>query len=121
MSFYEDRIFPIALDIALAGVKDTRRSIIGSAEEKVLEVGIGNGANLPFYSDKATEVVGIEPCEAMVGMAQKKVDKLAGKSNGFNADKYKLHVGGGEALNFENDSFDTAIACQFLSLPLYYQ
>jgi len=118
MSFYEDRIFPIVLDIALAGVKDTRQSIIASAEGRVLEVGIGNGANLPFYTYKATEVVGIEPCEAMVGMAQKKVDKLAAESTSFNSDKYMLHVGGGEALEFEDNSFDTVVACLvFCTIP----
>ena len=92
MSFYENHIFPIALDIALMGVKQTRQEMIASAEGKVLEVGIGNGANLQYYTDKASEVVGIEPCQAMVDMAQKKVDKLEG-----GADKFALHVGGGSA------------------------
>lgn len=118
MSFYEDRIFPIVLDIALSGVKDTRQSIIASAEGRVLEVGIGNGANLPFYTHKASEVVGIEPCEAMVNMAQKKVDKLAAESASFNSDKYMLYVGRGEALEFEENSFDTVVACLvFCTIP----
>lgn len=113
MSFYENHIFPIALDIALMGVKQTRQEMIASAEGRVLEVGIGNGANLQYYTDKASEVVGIEPCEAMVNMAQKKVDKLDGLT-----DKYKLHVGGGEALPFADDSFDTAVACLvFCTIP----
>ena len=113
MSFYENHIFPIALDIALMGVKQTRQEMIASAEGKVLEVGIGNGANLQYYTDKASEVVGIEPCQAMVDMAQKKVDKLEG-----GADKFALHVGGGEALPFEDNSFDTAVACLvFCTIP----
>ena len=53
MSFYEDKIFPYALDVALAGVKQTRIDVISEAQGRVLEIGIGNGANLPFYSNKA--------------------------------------------------------------------
>ncbi len=119
MSFYEDKIFPIALDIALAGIADTRRELIESAEGRVLEVGIGNGANLQYYTDKATEVVGVEPCAAMVDMAQKKVDKLVANSAGTTPrEKYQLKVGGGEDLDLEDNSVDTAVACLvFCTIP----
>ncbi|HBC57453.1 MAG TPA: SAM-dependent methyltransferase [Gammaproteobacteria bacterium] len=119
MSFYEDRIFPVALDIALAGIADTRRELIQSAQGRVLEVGIGNGANLRYYTDRATEVVGVEPCAAMVDMAQKKVDKLIADSEGkISRDKYQLKVGGGENLDLEDNSVDTAVACLvFCTIP----
>lgn len=119
MSFYEDKIFPVALDIALAGIADTRRALIECAEGRVLEVGIGNGANLRYYTDRATEVVGVEPCAAMVDMAQKKVDKLIADSAGASThQKYHLKVGGGENLELEDNSVDTVVACLvFCTIP----
>lgn len=51
MRFYEDKIFPRALDIALAGARQTRIDLGSQASGRVLEVGIG--ANLPRHSDKA--------------------------------------------------------------------
>ncbi|PCJ20177.1 MAG: SAM-dependent methyltransferase [Gammaproteobacteria bacterium] len=119
MSFYEDKIFPYALDIALAGVKQTRIDVISQAQGRVLEIGIGNGANLPFYSKKATEVVGIEPCSAMVDMAAERLEKLASQGElALEMDQYNLQVGSGEALPYENDSFDTAVACLvFCTIP----
>lgn len=119
MSFYEDKIFPYALDIALAGVKQTRIDVISEAQGRVLEIGIGNGANLPFYSNKATEVVGIEPCGAMVDMAEGRLKKLADQGKlALEMSQYDLQVGSGEALPFEDNSFDTAVACLvFCTIP----
>lgn len=119
MSFYEDKIFPYALDIALAGVKQTRIDVISEAQGRVLEIGIGNGANLPFYSNKASEVVGIEPCAAMVDMAGDRLKKLSDKGElSLSMDQYSLQVGSGEALPYEDNSFDTAVACLvFCTIP----
>lgn len=119
MSFYEDKIFPYALDIGLAGVKPTRIDLVSEASGRVLEVGIGNGANLPFYTNKATQVVGIEPCAAMVDMARDRLRQLSeeGKLE-LRLDQYDLQVGSGEELPFPDDSFDTGIACLvFCTIP----
>ena len=119
MSFYEDKIFPLALDIALAGVKQTRIDLVSQARGRVLEIGIGNGANLPFYSNQAVEVVGIEPCEAMVKMAGDRLKVLSEQSKlALRLNQYDLRVGGGERLPFDDNSFDTAVACLvFCTIP----
>lgn len=119
MSFYEDKIFPRALDIALAGARQTRMDLISQASGRVLEVGIGNGANLPFYSAKAAQVVGIEPCAAMVQMAHERLACLDRQSQlALRLDQYELQVGSGEELPFADATFDTAIACLvFCTIP----
>jgi len=119
MSFYEDKIFPYALDIALVGIKQARKDLISSAEGRILEIGMGNGANLAHYSDKADEVVGIEPCAAMVEMASGRLDKLHQKSKlKLKREQYDLQVGSGEELPYDDNSFDSAIACLvFCTIP----
>ena len=119
MSFYEDNIFPYCLDIALYGLKQARIDLLASAKGKVLEIGIGNGANLPYYSNNANKVVGIEPCAAMVHLAEKKIQKMHDKSElSLHPEQYQLDVGSGEELPYEDNSFDTAIACLvFCTIP----
>ena len=119
MSFYEDKIFPYALDIALAGIQQARIDLVSSAKGRVLEIGMGNGANLPHYSAEADEVVGIEPCSAMVSMAENKLAKLDKKSKlNIKREQYNLQVGSGEELPHEDNSFDSAIACLvFCTIP----
>ena len=50
-AFTKIKIFPRALDIALAGARQTRLDLGSQASGRVLEVGIGT--DLPGYSDKA--------------------------------------------------------------------
>ncbi|HNJ87526.1 MAG TPA: SAM-dependent methyltransferase, partial [Agitococcus sp.] len=61
MSFYADYIFPVVLDVATKPLKPQRQQTIALAKGRVLEIGIGTGANLPFYGSNASEIIGIEP------------------------------------------------------------
>ena len=42
-------------------LKAYRERIAGLAEGRVLEIGIGSGMNLPFCTERATEILGLEP------------------------------------------------------------
>ena len=72
---------------------------------------MGNGVNLPFYTSSAKQVVGLEPCEAVIAKARRKLRNWA--DNGMlqlGEKHYDLVVGGAEQLQFEDNSFDTIIA-----------
>jgi ubiquinone/menaquinone biosynthesis C-methylase UbiE len=54
-----------------------RARVIPRAAGRVLEVGIGSGLNLPFYSSQVTEVYGIDPSAQLLKMAARRTDGLA--------------------------------------------
>ena len=72
MGFYGDVILPRLLDLAMRN-KDLvpfRERVIGAAEGRVLEIGVGSGRNLPFYRAPVTEVLALEPAPRLVSMAR---------------------------------------------------
>jgi protein-L-isoaspartate O-methyltransferase len=48
-----------------------RRLLIPAAEGRVLEIGIGSGLNLPFYSRNVARVIGLEPSPRLLAMARR--------------------------------------------------
>ncbi len=107
MSFYTNKIYPWILDntdpkelaaLRLSNLKDTKGEI--------LEVGIGTGANLPFYPKEIKRITAVEPSESMHQRAQIKAYK-----NNITIDWYQ---GKGESLKFSDDSFDTVVSSGLL-------
>jgi ubiquinone/menaquinone biosynthesis C-methylase UbiE len=47
-----------------------RRRLTQEASGRVLEIGVGSGINLPLYSDRVTQVIGIEPSAPLLAMAR---------------------------------------------------
>ena len=47
-----------------------RNRVISGAQGRVLEVGIGSGLNLFHYADSAEHVIGIDPSEKLLSMAE---------------------------------------------------
>lgn len=105
MSFYEDRIFPPVMEWATRVFRNDIAQLIAKAQGRVLEIGAGTGANLDFYSDQVAEVIGIEPVEAMLETARQKVQQ---SPRGV---PVSLQVGDARHLPFEDDSFDSVVAC----------
>ncbi|MGE5139175.1 MAG: class I SAM-dependent methyltransferase, partial [Rudaea sp.] len=75
-----------------------REAILGDATGRVVEIGIGTGASLPYYH-KADKIVGVDPDPAWMRRAQKRAEDL-----GLDVE---LHHGMAEALPFPESSFDT--------------
>ena len=105
MGWYEDRIFPHLLDWATRPLTPQRRELIASAHGRVLELGVGTGANLPWYSEQASEIHGIEPAGALLELARQQADKCEQPS------RFHFHQCGAESLPFPDQHFDCVIAC----------
>jgi len=74
MSFYKDYIYPYLVDILgdPAPILKVRQQIIPLAQGKVLEVGVGSGANFIHYdSSKVSKLYALEPNPGMIRLAER--------------------------------------------------
>jgi ubiquinone/menaquinone biosynthesis C-methylase UbiE len=78
----------------------TREWVCAQAKGDVLEIAIGTGLNLPFYSD-AVRLTGVELSPAMIEVARARAEELDRE--------VELRLGDAEALEFADASFDTVI------------
>ena len=72
MSFYRHHVFPCLLHLAMRQktLLPFRRRVIGAAEGRVLEVGIGSGLKLPLYGSSVRSIIGLEPSPELLLMAR---------------------------------------------------
>ena len=75
MGFYQHYILPRIIDVSMRNKETTRlRSTwIPRARDEVLEVGIGSGLNLAFYSSQVERVYGVDPSLELQRMARKRL------------------------------------------------
>ncbi len=75
MSFYAKYILPRLIDLAMRNRDTTRLRAewIPQAHGEVLEIGIGSGLNLPFYSREVQHVYGVDPSAELQQMARKRI------------------------------------------------
>ena len=78
MGFYARYVLPRLIDLAMQdkGATQLRSTWIPRAKGDVLEVGIGSGLNLPFYSTKVRRVFGLDPSLELQQMARKRAATL---------------------------------------------
>jgi len=74
MGLYAKYIWPVLIDVGMRN-KDTTRlraAWIPHARGDVLEIGIGSGLNLPYYSPDVQRVYGVDPSLELQRMARKR-------------------------------------------------
>ncbi|PYU05600.1 MAG: SAM-dependent methyltransferase [Acidobacteria bacterium] len=74
MGLYAKYIWPVLIDVGMRN-KDTTRlraAWIPHARGDVLEIGIGSGLNLPYYSPEVQRVYGVDPSLELQRMARKR-------------------------------------------------
>lgn len=112
MGFYEDHVFPHLLDRATRPLQRDREALVTEAGGRVLELGVGTGANFPFYGDRATEIHGIEPGGALLEKARQQAQRCP------LPERFILTQASAEALPYPEDYFDTVVACLvFCTIP----
>lgn len=74
MGWYTQHVLPRVIDAAMRNKETTRLRAdwISQARGEVLEVGIGSGLNLPFYSSQVQRVYGLDPSVELLRMARQR-------------------------------------------------
>jgi len=89
---------------------ELRQKVLGQVTGKVLEVGVGTGKNLAFYSTTCIDVTGIDFSPGMLAKAKARVKDT-------NVPVRLLEMDA-QHMTFPDSSFDTVVAtCVFCSVP----
>jgi ubiquinone/menaquinone biosynthesis C-methylase UbiE len=112
MGFYQDKILPFVIHLAMRqrNLAAYRGRVVPAAEGRVLEIGIGSGLNLPFYSQKAERVIGLDPSPSLLSMARHAARPSLGS--------VEFVEGSAEAIPLEDRAVDTVVTTWTLcSIP----
>ena len=103
MGFYQNYVVPWLTHLSMRQTQlvPYRSRVVANATGRVLEVGIGSGLNLPFYSRSVNEIVGLDPSARLLEMA----DEVARQSSV----PVELIEGTAEAIPIEAASIDTVL------------
>lgn len=74
MGFYAKHILPRFIDLAMRNRETARlrAAWLPQAHGDVLEIGVGSGLNLPFYSSQVRRVYGLDPSTELLQIARKR-------------------------------------------------
>jgi hypothetical protein len=66
MGFYRNYVVPWLTHLSMqqAQLVPFRKRVVSGATGQVLEIGIGSGLNLPFYSQNVKQIIGIDPSQS---------------------------------------------------------
>jgi len=103
MGLYRRFILPRIIDCVMKdeAAAARRSELIPQATGAVLEVGIGSGLNLPFYSSAVTRLHGVDASAPLLSMARKKIDRLSFP--------VELACQSAEQLPVDRESIDTVV------------
>ena len=112
MNFYKEQIVPLLINMAMRqrNLAAYRSRVVPAAEGRVIEIGIGSGLNLPFYSRNAEHIIGLDPSPKLLLMARRHPQP--------DASPVKLVEGSAEAIPFGNASADTVVTTWTLQFPM---
>ena len=103
MSFYTEKILPYLLHTAMRQetLAAYRQRVVPAAEGRVLEIGVGSGLNLPFYSRATTQLIGLDPSPRLLSMARRASEGVALP--------VELLEGSADAIPLDDHSVDTVV------------
>jgi ubiquinone/menaquinone biosynthesis C-methylase UbiE len=103
MSFYERYVLPNLIHLAMRNraLASYRSAIVGRARGTVLEVGVGSGANLPYYGASVEQLYALEPSPPLLARARDLAQRMPFA--------VELLPGRGEALPLADASVDTVV------------
>jgi ubiquinone/menaquinone biosynthesis C-methylase UbiE len=78
VALYSRLILPRLIDLVMRNKEAAghRARILPAAMGSVLEVGIGSGLNLPFYTSQVKQLFGVDPSGALLNMARPKAERV---------------------------------------------
>jgi ubiquinone/menaquinone biosynthesis C-methylase UbiE len=112
MGFYQDQIVPLLINLSMRqkNLVPYRNRVVPAAEGRVLEIGIGSGLNLPFYSSDTRQVIGLEPSAKLLAMTR--------RSGRAASRRVEFIEGSAETIPLERGSIDTVLTTWTLcSIP----
>jgi ubiquinone/menaquinone biosynthesis C-methylase UbiE len=112
MGIYQDRVLPHLINLSMrkTDLAAYRGRVVPAAEGRVLEIGIGSGLNLPFYSQNVQHLIGLDPSPKLLAMARRAGFRGSGG--------IELIEGSAEAIPLDTASVDTVVTTWVLcSIP----
>jgi ubiquinone/menaquinone biosynthesis C-methylase UbiE len=102
-----DRLFAMTYDRQIAraeeaGLRAMRKQLLAGAAGRVIEIGAGTGANVPWYGPGVESLTVTEPVQPMVRKLEKRVRELGSDATVLRAPA--------EDLPFESGTFDVAVS-----------
>jgi ubiquinone/menaquinone biosynthesis C-methylase UbiE len=103
MGLYQDHVVPVLIDLSMRQRNLTayRHRIVPAAEGRVLEIGVGSGRNLPFYTVRVQRVIGLDPSSKLLSMARRALLRVV--------PPVEFVEGSAEAIPLADASIDTVV------------
>jgi ubiquinone/menaquinone biosynthesis C-methylase UbiE len=103
VGLYRKLLLPRLINLAMSNKESARYrgQVVPQASGRVLEVGVGSGFNLPFYSSRVAGVCGLDPSIELLHMARKRAGSVRAS--------VELLNGSAEEIPLKSDTIDTVV------------